>query len=123
MTAAELDRYRQSLLALGRRLRGEERELSGEALRPSGPPSGGNVMNTVGDAGDVSVDAASQDVSISLMANERELLAQVNAALERIEQGAYGKCVTCGKPIARERLDALPYTPYCVNDARQAVGA
>ncbi len=120
MTAAETNRYRQTLLSLGRRLQGEEKDLSGEALRPSGAVVEGSSTNAVGDAGDVSVDAASQDVSLGLMANERELLSHVTAALERIERGTYGKCVTCGREIAKERLNALPYTAYCVNDARQA---
>jgi RNA polymerase-binding transcription factor DksA len=68
------------------------------------------------------VDASTQDVSLGLMANERQMLAQVTAALQRIDAGSYGKCVVCGKPIAKERLDALPYTPYCVDDARTTEG-
>jgi RNA polymerase-binding transcription factor DksA len=122
MTDAELNKYRQTLLTLGRRVRGEEEGLYGEALRPSGALAEGSTVNAPGDAGDVSVDQATQDVSLGLMANERQLLAQVTAALQRIDQGTYGKCVVCGRQIAKERLDALPYTPYCVDDARTAEG-
>src|SRR3954471_23728748 len=118
MTDADLKKYRQTLLDLGRRMRGDEERLSGEALRPSGALAEGSTVNAPGDAGDVSVDQATQDVSLGLMANERQLLAQVTAALQRIDQGTYGKCVICGMDIGRERLDALPYTPYCVEDAR-----
>jgi RNA polymerase-binding transcription factor DksA len=118
MTTAELNRYRDTLLTLGRRLRGEDEQVSDEALRPSGASAEGSSINATGDAGDVSVDSSTQDVSLGLMANERQLLAQVTAALQRIEQGAYGKCIACGREIAKARLDALPYTPYCVDDAR-----
>lgn len=41
---------------------------------------------------------------------------QVNDALERMEQGTYGACVTCGEDIPFERLEAIPYTAYCIDD-------
>ncbi|WP_458464255.1 TraR/DksA C4-type zinc finger protein [Paenibacillus sp.] len=41
---------------------------------------------------------------------------QVNDALERMEQGTYGTCVTCGESIPFERLEAIPYTAYCIDD-------
>ena len=45
------------------------------------------------------------------------VLGQVESALERIEQGAYGACVECEAKIPKTRLNALPYTPYCVKCA------
>jgi DnaK suppressor protein len=44
---------------------------------------------------------------------EWERLQQVRDALQRIEQGTYGKCVDCGKEIDAARLEAVPWTPYC----------
>ncbi len=41
----------------------------------------------------------------------------INAALDRIEAGTFGVCVKCGEDISPERLDLLPYTPFCKNDA------
>lgn len=38
---------------------------------------------------------------------------QIQAALQRVEDGSYGICVKCGGEIAAERLDVLPYTPFC----------
>ena len=43
-------------------------------------------------------------------------LQQVRAALQRIEDGTYGFCVDCGRPIEIARLDAVPWTPYCIED-------
>jgi RNA polymerase-binding protein DksA len=45
-------------------------------------------------------------------------LALVEAALARIEAGTFGKCTRCGKPIAPERLDALPWAEHCIECAR-----
>lgn len=42
------------------------------------------------------------------------ILAQVNSALERMNDGTYGKCLRCGKPIAEARLEACPYVGHCI---------
>lgn len=43
---------------------------------------------------------------------QRELTA-IDAALDRVAEGTYGTCVRCGEPIAAERLDLVPHTPFC----------
>ncbi len=58
------------------------------------------------------------DAEIAVAQNEELLLVDVEAALERIETGAYGACQQCGSPIGTERLQALPYTPRCIDCAR-----
>ncbi len=45
-----------------------------------------------------------------------EMLLQVRAALQRIEMGTYGICVDCGRDIGEKRLEAIPWTPYCLED-------
>lgn len=47
---------------------------------------------------------------------EQGTLAQVNAALQRLDEGKYGICARCGKPIPPRRLEAIPYAIYCVED-------
>ena len=46
-------------------------------------------------------------------------LREVEAALQRIEDGTYGTCSVCGKPIPVERLEAVPWTTLCIDDARK----
>ena len=41
-------------------------------------------------------------------------LSLVRVALERLREGTFGECLHCGKPIGEKRLDALPWTPYCI---------
>ena len=45
-------------------------------------------------------------------------IAQIRAALSRMDAGEYGICVTCGAEISEERLDLLPFTPFCRDCAR-----
>ena len=52
------------------------------------------------------------------LAGQDEIRA-IDAALQRMDDGAYGECVTCGNPISEERLDILPYTPFCKDHASQ----
>jgi RNA polymerase-binding transcription factor DksA len=44
-------------------------------------------------------------------------IARIQAALDRMDRGTYGRCVVCGKPIPAERIEALPDTPFCITDA------
>ena len=50
----------------------------------------------------------------------RETLVEMDAALQRIEDGTYGICEVCGKPIGAERLSALPWARLCIDDQRRA---
>lgn len=52
---------------------------------------------------------------LALEKQMREQLAEVKDALVKFEEGTYGKCEECGKPIAPERLEAVPYAKLCVD--------
>ncbi len=53
---------------------------------------------------------------LSLSNNVRDLIEKVNKALERIDQGTYGLCERCGRPIEKARIKALPYATLCIRD-------
>ncbi len=119
MTQAEQDKYRERLLGLGKRLRGDMTGVQSEALRQVGGGANGNLSNAPLHTADLGTDAFDQDVSLSLMENEQQILDQVAAALDRLDQGTYGTCQECGRAIGPERLQALPYTSFCVACARR----
>src|SRR6266849_5812767 len=58
---------------------------------------------------DIAVDFLETQQEQSLLVNEQALLTEVERALERIEDGTYGKCVNCGQPIPEKRLEAIPW--------------
>ena len=55
------------------------------------------------------------DIRDSLDDQAEQELAQVNAALARVENGTYGSCSVCGEPIGEKRLEAVPHAATCVN--------
>jgi DnaK suppressor protein len=58
---------------------------------------------------DVAVDFLETQQEQSLLVNQQALLIEVQRAIERIDNGTYGKCVECGQPIPEKRLEALPW--------------
>lgn len=64
-----------------------------------------------------------QPVLQSLRDSQREELAEIDAALRRIRAGVYGSCESCGRPIARQRLRAVPHARTCIDctSVRRAV--
>ena len=56
---------------------------------------------------------------LSIEQNTLDLLGKVEQALERVDQGGYGICESCGSSIPVERLDVLPYTSFCVDCSRK----
>ena len=53
---------------------------------------------------------------LSLVNNLRDLIERIDKALVKIDEGTYGLCARCGKPIEKARLKALPYASLCLKD-------
>jgi len=60
-----------------------------------------------------------REIDYSLEENEGRVLAAIDAALQRIANGTYGRCERCGREIEEERLQALPYATLCIEDKRR----
>jgi DnaK suppressor protein len=123
MTQIDLAAFRQVLEQLRARLRGNVHNLSQEALKSPSGGIGGNLSQVPADPADLGIDQLEQAISLTLLANEGQVLEQIAEALERIEQGAFGICEECDSKIPKARLKALPYTPYCVQCARDVQGS
>jgi RNA polymerase-binding transcription factor DksA len=101
-----------------KRLGGDISELEEETLRPVGGEASGDLSDVPLDPADLGSDNYEEEVSLGLLENEEQLMEEVNTALERIGQGTFGRCEQCQTEIPRERLNALPYTRYCIRCAR-----
>lgn len=67
------------------------------------------------DVADQAVSSYQKELLFTQGTNGHTQLSLVRLALERIDEGSYGDCLQCGNPIGEKRLDALPWTPYCIN--------
>jgi DnaK suppressor protein len=119
MTKAEINDYRQRLLAMKKRLGGDLSKLEDEALRPVGGESGGGLSDVPVHLADLGTENYEEEVALELLENEDQILTEINDALVRIEQGNFGRCENCHQEIPRERLKALPYARYCIRCATE----
>ncbi len=113
----EIASFQTALQQLRARLVGDVNQLTGEALRTD-PQSGAITAPASVDAADLGSDVFDQEFTLGLIENEQETLHQIGEALERIEQGQFGLCPRCERPIAKARLRAIPYATYCIDCAR-----
>lgn len=107
----------ERLHSIRERLRERDRELRAEidATR-LGPDEVGaaNIIGAVRDSGEESVAIHEQDLNRADVARDVGELNEISAALERIRDGDYGICATCGGEIAPARLDAQPTARRCI---------
>jgi DnaK suppressor protein len=66
------------------------------------------------DPADMAANAYTKELLVSMSDNDRQLLNLIDEALERIEDGDYGKCVRCGEALSEKRLEAVPWARHCV---------
>lgn len=97
------------------RLLDREQELTAAIFRLESEARDSRVAE-VGDTGDRAVSSESKSDAFQEGTLEYQMLTDVRDALRRIEDGTYGKCIDCGREIEPARLEAIPWTPYCLED-------
>jgi len=95
-------------------LRTKQRELLASFERDK---AAGNHVNDDGiqDLADKAASAYSKELNFSLSDTERNLLMSIDEAFVRMKNGAYGVCTNCGAVIGEKRLQAVPWTPFCID--------
>ena len=103
-------------LAEGRgTLQSEVEELNADLLRHESEIASGDVTQGAGDdQADAGAKTYEREREIALTLNARDLVAQNERAIARIDAGTYGVCESCHKPIGKERLQAFPRATLCV---------
>ncbi len=78
---------------------------------------------TSGDVLDAACDSAQDEINSQLVDVESRELFAIDEAISRMDQGVYGDCDVCGKPIPLQRLQAVPYVTDCIICRRKAEAA
>lgn len=116
MNAQKLNHFRSLLLKERKRI---------ESLRADQTDAREGVIDDVPDEGDLSHSDADKDLAFNLGERETHQLQEIDDALRRIDDGTYGTCMRCGKPIDDERLEAVPTARYhadCQSELEAAQG-
>lgn len=113
-TKRELARFKEILLQKRAELVGDISNIESEALTASS----GGLSHTPQHMAEQGSEAYDQSLSLGLAAADRHILKEIDAALQRIEDGTYGVCEVTGKPIRPERLEEVPWARYSIEAAR-----
>jgi len=109
------ERYKQRLLEM-------EQTLSGRIGREA-DQGRGEFIDSAHDAGDASVADEVSSEQFTEAEHDANVLQQVRDALCRIADGTFGTCIVDGGPIEEQRLEAVPWTPYCLKHATRLEAA
>jgi RNA polymerase-binding transcription factor DksA len=124
MTKSELEPFRNQLQQLDRQLRLDADTLADEAFHTTDAMDSmamGNLSNIpVEDREERGADNYCVETTVGLVENVDARLREVNAALERIDDGTFGKCEECAQELSIDRLQAVPFARRCVKCARAA---
>jgi RNA polymerase-binding protein DksA len=115
MQKDQLEGFRKQLTQLRSRISGELDGLI--SLVPEKTGHAGNLSNLPMHPADTSTEGLEGE--LQLIHNEEYILENIELALQRMENGTYGRCEDCDGAIAEARLKALPYTTRCIECARK----
>ena len=120
MTDIDTSQYQARLL--------EERERLLSTVDFLGRENPGSIADELGDIvtagdsnlGDTATATFDRELDQSLEEGAQQTLVAIDDALRKIEEGTYGTCEVCGKPIGEGRLAAIPWARLCIDDQRKA---
>lgn len=121
MTSIDAERFREALLDERRRvehalatLRDEHRGSLDEEVEEIGASDNHLAETATATLG--------REIDYTLGENSGQVLAAIESALKRIDEGTYGTCISCGEQIRYERLEATPWASLCIDCKRKAEG-
>ena len=114
MNNTKLAFYREKLLALRANLLGDMNQMEDDSWKDHA-----KTISIPTDREELGSDVADQELTMTLFGGDEDILDQTGAAIQRIEDGSYGRCGQCGEQIPKSRLDAIPYAADCVRCASQ----
>ncbi|MGH2672025.1 MAG: TraR/DksA C4-type zinc finger protein [Actinomycetota bacterium] len=113
----ELDDLRERLLAEQTELQEQLTTIEEQTFAASQSDLSGEVSFDEENA-DAGTFTFERERDLSIENNVRDLMRKIQRALVRMDEGTYGICSRCGKPIEKARLKALPYADLCIKDAQ-----
>ena len=117
LTRTEIKKFRAMLMEKLYELTGDVTHIETGALRTSRLDAAGDLSSMPIHMADMGTDNFEQEFALGLMDSERKMLREIYSALERMDEGTYGICEGTGKAIKKARLEACPWSRYCIEYA------
>jgi len=121
VSTTNVERFREALL--------EERRRVTAAIENLHDDHPGSISDETGEdaaydnhLADTATETYDRELDYTLEENSEHVLAEIDAALGRIEDGTYGVCTNCGTQIPEERLEARPWATLCIDCQRSREG-
>lgn len=95
-------------------------KLEDETLGEPSKSRSGDISSMPTHSADIATDQYEENQRLNQIERKRQALDQIDEAFEKIEEGTYGICEDCSEPITKERLEAIPYSPLCIDCATEA---
>jgi RNA polymerase-binding transcription factor DksA len=108
-------KYRKWLLEIHDRLLDQIQFHAGDTLKRTPVEASSDLSAYQFHMADVGTETFDQEFAVNMISNEQEAVYEVNEALKRLDQGTYGICEMCGKPIPEKRLEAVPWARFDAN--------
>ena len=115
MTEKDMKEFEQRLLDERQRILKEMGHLENTVLKVNQRDSAGDLSGYSFHMADVGTDSMEREKAFLFASSEGRTLMEINEALRRLYRGEYGICESCGQPIARARLEAMPHARLCVS--------
>lgn len=106
--------YKKLLLDKREELMGDITQISEETLKKSQKDASGDISGYTFHMADVATDNYDREFSLGLASKERGVLFEINHALGKLQDGSFGLCESCKRPITQVRLKAVPYATLCL---------
>ncbi|HPR69100.1 MAG TPA: TraR/DksA C4-type zinc finger protein [Kiritimatiellia bacterium] len=110
----ELAQFRAMLQKQLELVQGNLNALAGDNLKRSPLDSTGDISSHSTHMADHGTDNFDRELALSLASSRQDSIYEIEDAIRRIDEGEYGTCQSCGKPVERPRLKALPFAKKCV---------
>ena len=117
LSKQQLKQFRQLLITERVKFAAEIKSIAQDALKSPREASGDLSAYTIHMA-DMAADTYERELSMNIVSSEQEILYQIDDALKRLDDGSYGICQQCNKPISMSRLRAVPYASLCIECQR-----
>ena len=115
MAKKDLKKFKALLIGIRSQVGGDLSHITDNTLNKSARDASGDLSGYSYHMADTASDDYERDFSLGRATDEQKILYSIDEAMKRVEEGTYGNCLQCNKPISKRRLAAMPQTGLCID--------